>query len=434
MDKSVSRTLFLRLWTFVPGACAAVLIPAFLTSEEQGYYYTFASIIAIQVFFELGLGQVLVYKFAGMNQGSVVEPNASTERIRLLLYASRIVYRYLAILFFVIALVIGFTFFYMKGADEVKWQGPWFFLVLSTSINLAQSVKLSYLEAIGFLHHVSIARLRGSVLATTVFVLSIILDLNLWAACALPAVNATFLTFWLYKHKNAAPYRVSRSFTDINSIDLRNIWMQDVFPMQWKISLSWISGYLIFQLYTPLVFNRLGSVQAGKLGYVISIMSSLVTVATTFTSALTPRLSHLYAAKRFDDFNSVFNKSLIQSVTALILLIFSIPIILYALGILLPGIAHKFLTPLDTLFYAVSAFLSGLCFVLSVYLRSQQDEPLLLQSTVTAMVMVPVLLFSITYSLSIMLFASSCLSFLSFLWVLAIFSSRRISLRKNMSA
>ena len=432
MDKSVSRTLFLRAWTFVPGALAAVLIPAFLTPEEQGYFYAFASIISIQVFFELGLGQVLVYKFAGINQGSVAEPDDSADKLRSLLYASRIIYRYMAILFFIVALLIGFIFFYRNTANGVRWQAPWFFLVLSTSINLLQSVKLAYLEAIGFLHHVSMARLRSNVLATTVFVVAIMLGLHLWAACAFPAVNATFLALWLYKHKNAAPYRGSRLFTRSNGISLRNIWMQDVFPMQWKISLSWISGYLIFQLYTPLVFSKLGSIQAGKLGYIISLMTSLVAVATTFTSALGPKLSHLYASKKFDVFNSVFYKSLVQSLIALGALIFSIPIILFALGLWFPGIAQKFLTPLDSFYYSISAFLSGICFALSVYLRAQQDEPLLLQSIVTAIVMVPVLLISISYSLSHMLMASSFLSFLSFLWVLAIFRSRSLSLSKNI--
>ena len=111
MDKSVSRTIYLRAWTFVPGASAAFLIPAFLTSEEQGYYYAFASIVAIQVFFEMGLGQVLVYKFAGMHQSSTIRQDATDENLRLLLYASRIIYRYLAILFFMAALVIGLVFF-----------------------------------------------------------------------------------------------------------------------------------------------------------------------------------------------------------------------------------------------------------------------------------------------------------------------------------
>lgn len=31
-----------------------------LSSDEQGYYYTFASLLAIQVLFELGLGQVII--------------------------------------------------------------------------------------------------------------------------------------------------------------------------------------------------------------------------------------------------------------------------------------------------------------------------------------------------------------------------------------
>jgi O-antigen/teichoic acid export membrane protein len=434
MDKAVSRTLLLRAWGFVPGALSAFLVPLYLATSEQGYYYSFSSIIALQVFFELGLTQVLVFRFASMHKESASGSDSDPAKITSLLFASRIVYRFLGISFFLVALASGFLFFNMHPSLGVAWQGPWILLVVSTSVNLVQSVKLTYLEAIGSLHHVSIARLRSSVFASVCFLLVLTWGGRLWAACAFPFCNSVILTLWLYLHERAAPYRLARLARQSSSRFLWRMWLADVFPMQWKISISWISGYLIFQLYTPLVFQYLGSVEAGKLGYVISLTSSLLMVATTFTSALAPKLSSLYSCRDYASLNSVFNRSLVQSTIALLVLLALMPAALYALSVVDKDIAGRFLSPSDSLLYVISALFSGLSYVFSIYLRAQQHEPLLLVSMVTSVVMVPVLMIGLSYSLTCMLWGSSCVSALSFGWVLLVFMQNQRFLQKGSSA
>ena len=39
--------------------------------------------------------------------------------------------------------------------------------------------------------------------------------------------------------------------------------------MQWKIALSWISGYLAYQLFTPLLFRYQNPAVAGQMGITI---------------------------------------------------------------------------------------------------------------------------------------------------------------------
>lgn len=50
IDYHVGVTLLLRLWTIAAGGLLIILIPLFLTASEQGYFFTFASLIAMQVF------------------------------------------------------------------------------------------------------------------------------------------------------------------------------------------------------------------------------------------------------------------------------------------------------------------------------------------------------------------------------------------------
>jgi len=59
IDKAIGFTVVARFIQGVGGFVSLFLIAAYLTSEEQGFYYTFGSILAIQIFFELGLGGII---------------------------------------------------------------------------------------------------------------------------------------------------------------------------------------------------------------------------------------------------------------------------------------------------------------------------------------------------------------------------------------
>jgi hypothetical protein len=59
-DVHILHTLLFRGWNLMAGALSVLLIPFFLSPTQQGFYYTFASILALQVFFELGLNQVII--------------------------------------------------------------------------------------------------------------------------------------------------------------------------------------------------------------------------------------------------------------------------------------------------------------------------------------------------------------------------------------
>jgi O-antigen/teichoic acid export membrane protein len=429
MERAVSRSLLLRAWNFFPGVIVATLVPSFLSSAEQGFYYAFASLIAIQVFFELGLAQVLVVKFAGLYQQSSEALNASTERLGLLLFASRVCYRLIGFSFFVIVLLAGFMFFSSHSVGEINWKAPWFVLVLATSINLIQSVKLSYLEAVGHLHHVAIARLRASLLSSFLFILVIVFGGRLWSACVQPIVNAFFLTLWIYTHKHSLLYRQERGASVSSNRIIWRLWLSDVFPMQWKISISWISGYLIYQLYTPFVFARYGSVEAGKLGYVISIMSSLMVVGTTFVSALSPTLASLFASKRYTELVSVFERSFCLSISALVVLLFSVPLILFCLPLVSDIFAARFLSVPEALAFAFNYLFAGATFALSIYLRAQQDDPLVVPTLVTAIVTLLCILIAIQHSIVAMLWSASLAGLALLVWTFCIYLANRARLQ-----
>lgn len=411
-----------------------MLIPVCLSSEVQGFYFAFSSMLSIQIFFELGLSQVLVYRFADLSEKASKSDASYSERLYQLLYVSRLAYKLIALAFFLIACLVGWIFFGSISSLSVHWQLPWLVLVAATSINLLQSVKLVYLESTGAMHHVSVARLRASIISTILFVVVIYSSRSLWAACVTPLFSSFYLSIWLYRNKRAAAYVNSRNMVKATAsiVNLVSIWKSDVFPMQWKISLSWISGYFIFQLYTPLALSRFGPVTAGKLGYVVSIMTAIIFVATTFTTALSPQLSKLFSSRQISQFNRLFDQSLLSSVSALFFAIASAIFAVYLISDYLPDVAGRLLTVQDTAIYGGTAFFSGVVYCLSIYLRSQQDEPLLAHALVTGALMLPSLIIASSVSLRLMLLASLVVNIASSGWACLIYLDSRKSLASSM--
>src|SRR6202046_2344477 len=60
LDRAVGFTVLARFWSSAAGLITVALIARFLSPAEQGYYYTFGSLIALQIVFELGFSLVIL--------------------------------------------------------------------------------------------------------------------------------------------------------------------------------------------------------------------------------------------------------------------------------------------------------------------------------------------------------------------------------------
>ncbi|MDD4760057.1 MAG: hypothetical protein PHU66_04505, partial [Bacteroidaceae bacterium] len=59
IDKSIAYTSTARIIQAAGGVITALFIAKYLTKVEQGFYFTFGSILAIQTFFELGMNGII---------------------------------------------------------------------------------------------------------------------------------------------------------------------------------------------------------------------------------------------------------------------------------------------------------------------------------------------------------------------------------------
>src|SRR5579864_7667636 len=60
LDRAVGFSVLARFWSSAAGLVTVALIARFLSPAEQGYYYTFGSLVAIQIIFELGFSFVIL--------------------------------------------------------------------------------------------------------------------------------------------------------------------------------------------------------------------------------------------------------------------------------------------------------------------------------------------------------------------------------------
>ena len=128
IDKAIAYSSGARIVQSGAGVLLVFLIASFLTAEEQGYYFTFNSVLSIQVFFELGFTTIIT-QFVAHEVSHLKELKDHTyegeqyykSRLSSLLHFSIKWYGIASLLFLFIVVFFGLMFF--EGADEVvSWK------------------------------------------------------------------------------------------------------------------------------------------------------------------------------------------------------------------------------------------------------------------------------------------------------------------------
>ena len=84
LDRAVIFTVLARAWTSGSGLITVFLIARFLSPAEQGYYYTYTSLIALQMVFELGFSLVVMQLASHERAHLSIEPDGAVKGDRVL--------------------------------------------------------------------------------------------------------------------------------------------------------------------------------------------------------------------------------------------------------------------------------------------------------------------------------------------------------------
>ncbi|HEY9124827.1 MAG TPA: hypothetical protein VIO15_10845, partial [Bacteroidales bacterium] len=187
VDKAIAFTMAARIIQGVGGILSIVLIATHLNTVQQGFYYTFASLLALQVFFELGLS-TLITQYAAhevahlrWHNNELVGEKNYIERLSSLFRFTIKWYSIVSILVF-FGLFLGGTIFFKINSSNLSWLGPWILLVFATSLNLFLSPILAFCEGIGYIKEVAKIRVVQQILSFAILWTSLILNFGLYSS------------------------------------------------------------------------------------------------------------------------------------------------------------------------------------------------------------------------------------------------------------
>lgn len=398
VDKSIAYSSGARLVQAFTGVVSIFFIASFLNGIEQGFYFTFGSILAIQTFFELGLTGIITQYVA--HEAVYLKINDDftfsgeeryKSRLASLVHFSVKWYFIISVAFLLAILLVGYIFFtkYDESGGSISWKIPWLILSVSTAIKLFQSPFNSIVMGLGKVKEMN----------KIGFYQQLFIPVSMWI-CLI--CNFKLYVVGISSFLGAAIWFGYFMCTDLYKL-LLNLWrqqiservsyMKEIFPYQWKIALSWISGYFIFQLFNPVLFATEGAVVAGQMGMTLSVLSTIQAFSMSWLNTKIPLFSGLIELRNYKQLDSTFNVTLKQmSLVCLSLLValFAGVWLLRFFGIKFHGelIGDRFLDYLPMILMMIPMYVNIFVNAWATYLRCHKKEPFLKQSIVMAILCV----------------------------------------------
>jgi hypothetical protein len=318
LDRSIAWTVAGRGWASVSGLISVLLVAHFLSPVEQGFYYTFGSVVAAQVFFELGLTSVLLHTasheggYLHWENGVLVGEEVALGRLSTLFQRALIWYAVAAILV-VLCLVPGGFYFFLRhqGTNtSLHWRSPWIILVFGTAANLLLSPAVTLFEGVGLVSQVAALRFRQTLLSSFILWTTLLFRKGLLAAAVGVCTQAVVVAVWLGLQKRHAILSLLRHRPQPHACIS---WGKEVWPFQWRIAISWLSGYFIFQAFNPILFAYCGPVEAGRMGMSMTICTAISVLGLSWVNTKAAPFGQWIARKDYALLDKVFFRALLQS-------------------------------------------------------------------------------------------------------------------------
>lgn len=431
IDRAVAFTILARGWSSLAGIGTLTLIAHSLSPVEQGYYYTFYSLVALQVVFELGFSVVILqtasHEAAHLTigpDGMITGPESSHARLASVLQKSIRWYTAAAVLMVVILLPVGIHFFSAQaakhpGADAVSWFFPWLLVVGATSCTFQLDPIFSFLEGCGYVSNVARTRLTQVMLGTLFGWTVLLLHHGLYApgliilgqaiAGGYYVVRKRHLLIPLFRHA-VGDYRID--------------WGTEIWPFQWRIAVSWLCGYFTFQIFNPILFAYRGPIEAGQMGMSMNICGTLSALTISWMNTKSAPFGRMIALRDFEQLDTVFFRTLIQSTTAAILAcsaVWGVTVFLRDHHI---RFALRLLPPLPLALLLAATVANIVVFGFAIYLRAHKQEKFMWNSIAGALWIAPTALIfgrshgalgiAVTYSLAALIIGIGSGSFTFF--------------------
>lgn len=393
LDRAIAYTVLARIWSAAAGIVTVILIARCLTPGEQGYYYTFFSLFALQIVFELGFCfvvlQLAAHECARLtisSDGLVSGDSIAHSRLASVLQQAARWYSVAAAVMAATLLPAGLYFFarHQHPGIVVAWRAPWCLLIVVTAITFQMDPLCAFVEGCGFVPQMAKMRIRQAIVASLLAWTAMLTGHGLYAPAMLIMGNASMqawvlcgrrlrgLLIGLFRHKVAG-----------NGVS----WRREIWPFQWRIAITWISSYLIFQIFNPVLFAFEGPVAAGRMGMSLSIATSIGSAGIAWMSTKASPFGAMVARREFAKLDRLFFRTLWQSTSLVAVAAAGFFVCLLVGSSLFPRMTVRMLPPWTFGLLLLTTIMNHVVSCEALYMRSHKQEPLLMQTVVIAILL-----------------------------------------------
>jgi O-antigen/teichoic acid export membrane protein len=394
-DRAVTFGILARVWGLFSGPITMFVIATGFSPPQQGFYFTFSSLLALQTFFDLGLmfviAQFASHEFVNLSWGSNGtlhgEPVALRRFIDLLCKTS-LWFGVAALLMMAVLIPTGLIFFAGKGDVDFTWRLPWVLAVIGTSFNLFVMPFFAIIMGSGDVVTVNKRELVAAVLSSILCWCVIGLHGGLYAAFA---VNLGALAIsWGYLMARR-PELVKMALKGWSRVARPSgektgglSWWKEIWPMQWRMAVSSGAAYFIFQLFNPVLFNYHGPIVAGQMGMTLTAANALLAGGMTVLNAKAPEFGKLIAVRDWEGLDRLFFR---VTRHALLLVLFGAVVgilaiwqlqVHFAIGRRFIPVGHAALLFGTVCFQAAAG-------AFAIYLRAHKKEPLMRMTIIASL-------------------------------------------------
>jgi hypothetical protein len=383
LDRAVGFTVSGRVIQGFGSVVNVLLILRFLTLPVQGYYYALWSVVALQSVFELGFSFVILQVAAHErvhlqfhSDGKISGDPTAHIRLASLLQRTVRWYTIACLLMGAALLAGGMRFFNLHQIPNHPgfWIWPLRVTVLACMIIFALGPVLSFLEGCGQVTSVARARFFQSVVSALAAWTAKITHHGLYAP-ALVLLGQSAVAGALLWSRRSLLWPLLR-------MHLRNLgisWGDEVWPFQWKIAVSWLCDYFIFQLFTPVIFAFRGPAEAGRMGLSMNIVTQMSAMMLVWMTTKAAPFGSLIAKSDNAGLDALFFRALRQSLLLLSAASALVLIAVLAIPHIVPKLGHRIVSWPVFLFLLLTAIGSHIVQSEAIYLRAHKCEPFLLQ-------------------------------------------------------
>jgi hypothetical protein len=386
-DRAAAWSVLTRVVQAAVGLLTIGLVAIRLDPDVQGYYYTFLALVAFLPLADFGVSYAMMQSASHQARnlrwtptGLDGEPAALRETGELFIVAQR--WNLATTLISILLLGLAGTFVLRKSGEAPHFLlYQWAALLACIAAWQVFAPRIALLEGGGRVEDVWRFRLTQETLAGLVLAAGLLAGLGLSSLAASAASRLLHTAVWLSGDQRSTGKLASNHWHDAITH-----WRREVWSFQWRIGLSVLSGFLIYQLFSPVLLATQGPTVAGRFGMSLAVTNGLLNATTGWLNSQAPHFGHLVAARKYEildkDFGRTFLRSTLFAVTGAIVLICGV-----MLGeSLAPRLATRVLPLLPFTLLTAAAVINHVVFAFAVYLRAHRREPLLLSSVLGAVV------------------------------------------------